>query len=81
VMAFHEIENLMPFKEPDNKTRIFWTLFKVQSLPYFEHNLRKRFEAEDSELYNNDLIKLVLRNIDLEYTPKRAISVQKYYMR
>jgi hypothetical protein len=32
VMAFHEIENLMPMKEPADKTRMFWTLLKGQTL-------------------------------------------------
>jgi hypothetical protein len=59
-MAFREIENLMPMKEPANKTRMFWTLLKGQALSYFEHHLRKRLEAEDSEPHDNDLIELVL---------------------
>jgi hypothetical protein len=32
VMAFREIENLMPMKEPADKTRIFQTLLKGSSL-------------------------------------------------
>jgi hypothetical protein len=50
VMAFHEIENLMPMKKPADMTRMFQTLLKVQALSYFEHHLRRRLEAEDSEL-------------------------------
>jgi hypothetical protein len=42
VIAFREIENLMPMKEPVDKTKIFWTLLKGQALSYFEHHLRKR---------------------------------------
>jgi hypothetical protein len=38
-------------------------------------------EAEDSELPDNELIELVLRDVGLEYIPKQAIHVQKYYMR
>jgi hypothetical protein len=38
-------------------------------------------EAEDSEIPDNELIELVLRDVGLEYIPKRAICVQKYYMR
>jgi hypothetical protein len=37
-------------------------------------------EAEDSEVPDNELIELVLRDVGLEYIPKRNISVQKYYM-
>jgi hypothetical protein len=41
----------------------------------------RRLEAEDSEVPDNELIELVLRDVGLEYIPKRAICVQKYYMR
>jgi hypothetical protein len=80
-MAFREIENLMPLKEPVDKTRMFRTLLKGQALSYFEHHLMRRLEAEDSVVLDNDLIELVLRDVGLEYIPKRAICVQKYYMR
>jgi hypothetical protein len=80
-MVFREIENLMPMKEPADKTRMFRSLLKVQALSYFENHLRKRVEAEDSEIADNELIELVLRDVGLEYIPKRAIRVQKYYMR
>jgi hypothetical protein len=41
----------------------------------------RRIEAEDSDVPDNELIELVLRDVGLEYIPKRAIRVQKYYMR
>jgi hypothetical protein len=50
VMAFREIENLMPMKEPADKTRMFRTLLNGQALSYFEHHLMRRMEAEDSEV-------------------------------
>jgi hypothetical protein len=78
LMAFRQIENLMPMKKPADKTRIFWTLLKCQALSYFEYHLRRRLETEDSELLDNEIIKLELREIGLEYIPKRAIGVQKY---
>jgi hypothetical protein len=81
VMTFREIESLMPMKEPADKTKMFWTLLKVQALSYFEHNLMRRLEAEDSDDPDNELIELVLRDIGLEYIPKRAIHVQTYSMR
>jgi hypothetical protein len=80
-MAFREIENLMPMKEPADKTRMFWTLLKCQALSYFEHHLMRRLEAEDSDVPNNYLIELVLRDVGLEYFLKRAIHVHKYHMR
>jgi hypothetical protein len=81
LMAFREIENLMPLKEPADKTRMFRTLLKGQVLSYFEHHFMRRLEAEDSDVPENELIELVLRDIGLEYIPKRAIGMQKYYMR
>jgi hypothetical protein len=81
VMTFREIENLIPMKEPTDKTRMFRTLLKGQALSYFEHHLMRRLEAEDSDVPDNELIELVLKDVGLEYIPKRAIRVQKYYMR
>jgi hypothetical protein len=81
VMAFRKIENLMPMKEPVDKTRMFRNLLKGQALSYFEHHLMRRLEAEDSEIPENELIKLVLRDVGLEYIPECTICVQKYYMR
>jgi hypothetical protein len=60
---------------------MFQNLLNGQALSYFEHHLMRRLEAEDSEVPDNELIELVLRDVGLEYIPKRAISVQKYYMR
>jgi hypothetical protein len=51
----------MALKENSENTRIFCTLLKVQALSYFEHHLRRRLEAEDSELPDNEIIELVLR--------------------
>jgi hypothetical protein len=80
-MAFREIENLIPMKECADKTRMFQTLLKGQAISYFEYHLMKRLEAEDSDVPDNELIELVLRDVGLEYIPKHAIHVQKYYMR
>jgi hypothetical protein len=38
-------------------------------------------EAEDSDVPDNELIELLLRDVGLEYIPKRFIRVQQYYMR
>jgi hypothetical protein len=80
VMAFRDIENLIPMKEPADKTRMFRTLLKGQALSYFEHHLMRRLEAEDSNIPDNELIETVLRDVGLEYIPKHAIHVQKYCM-
>jgi hypothetical protein len=81
MMAFREIENLMPMKESADKTRMFQTLLKGQALYFYKHHLRKRVEGEDSDVPDNELIELVLRDVGLEYIPKRAIRMHKYYMR
>jgi hypothetical protein len=73
LMAFSEMENHMPLKEPADKTKIFRSLLKGQALPYFEHHLRKRLDAEDSDIPDNDLLELVIRDVGLEYIPQHAI--------
>jgi hypothetical protein len=67
----------MPMKEPADNTRMFRTLLKGQAMPYFEHQLRKRVEAEDSDVPDNDIIKLVLRDVGLEYIPNRDIRMER----
>jgi hypothetical protein len=81
MIAFHDIENLMLMKEASDKTGMFRTLLKGQALSYFEHHLMRRLEAEDSDVPDNQLIELVLKDLELEYIPKCAICVHKYYMR
>jgi hypothetical protein len=66
VMAFREIENLMPMKEPVEKTSMFRTLLKVQALSYFEHHLMRMLDTEYSNIFDNELIELVLRDVGLE---------------
>jgi hypothetical protein len=81
VMAFLEIENVITMKEPADKTRMFRTLLKGKGLSYFENHLMRMLDAEDSEITENELIELVLRDVELEWIPKRTIRVQKYCMR
>jgi hypothetical protein len=74
----------MPLKKPTDKTSsTSWTLLKDQALPYFEHYLSRRLEPKDSDLPDNYLVKLVLRQLHkgLEYITKNAMKMQKYYMR
>jgi hypothetical protein len=67
--AFREIENLMPMNEPADKTRMFRPLLMGQVWSYCEHHLMRSSEVEDSDVPDNELIELVLRDIDLEYIP------------
>jgi hypothetical protein len=66
LMAFHEIENLMPMKDPADKTKMFRTLLKGQASSYFEHHLMRMLEAEDSDVPYNELIELVLKDMSFE---------------
>jgi hypothetical protein len=65
-------------KEPADQTRMFQNLLKVKALSYFEQHLMRSLEAEHSDIPDNELIELVLRDVGLEYIPKRAICMQKY---
>jgi hypothetical protein len=57
--------------EPDALEGTCWhdkdvsDFLKGQALSYFEYHLRRTFETEDSELPDNDLIEIVLRDIAL----------------
>jgi hypothetical protein len=78
-MAFREIDNLMPMKEPADKTRMFQTLLKGQALSYFEQHLMRRLEAEDSDVPDNEFIELMLRDVDLDYIPKSHTRAKVLY--
>jgi hypothetical protein len=80
-MGYREIEPLIDLTEPADKSKMVRTPLKGQALSHFEHYLRKKLEAEDADLPDNDLLELVLRDVGLEYIPKAAIRVQKYYIR
>jgi hypothetical protein len=56
-------------------------VLKGQALSYFEDHLMRRLEAEDSDVPDNEILELVLRDVGLEYIPKSAIRIQKYYIR
>jgi hypothetical protein len=65
----------MPMKESSDKTRMFRTLLKGQALSYVERHLKRRLEAKDYKLPENDLIEIALTDKSLEYIPKSAIRV------
>jgi hypothetical protein len=79
--AYCKIETLMTLKETADKRKMIWTLLKGQALSYFEHHPKKILGKEDAEFPDNMLLDLVMREVGLEYIPKSAIRVQKYYMR
>jgi hypothetical protein len=50
-------------KESADKNRMFRNLLKGQALSYFEYHLMRRLETEDSDVPDNELIELVLRDV------------------
>jgi hypothetical protein len=80
-MAYREVETLMTLKEPADKSKVVMTLLRGQALSYIEHHLKRRLDAEYAELPDNMQLELVLHDVGLEYIPKSAIRVQKYYKR
>jgi hypothetical protein len=82
LISNREIENLMPLKEPADKTRIVQTLLHGKSLSDLEHTIEKRLHAEDSDLSDNDFIELIMKEmcivLEYIYIPKPATCVQKY---
>jgi hypothetical protein len=74
-MTIREFENLMPMKEPADKTRVFQNLLQGQALSYFEYHLMKRLETEASDVPDNEMIELDFRDVGLEYITNRAIPL------
>jgi hypothetical protein len=63
-MAYRKIEPLMTLKEPADKSKMVMTLLKGQALNSFEHHLKKRLDAGDTELPDEGL----------EYIPNRFLG-------
>jgi hypothetical protein len=57
------------------------TILKGNVLSYFEHHLRKLLHAEGAKHVDNDLSELIMHDMGIQYIPKTAIQIQKYYMR
>jgi hypothetical protein len=62
LLSLREIENLMHLKEPVDKIKMFWTFLKDQGLTYFEHHLKRIMKVKDSDLSDNGIIELVIRD-------------------
>ena len=81
LIGYRDLELLMPLKEPSDKTKMLRTMLKGRSLSLFEYHLSKRCGGEDIEVTDHELLELVIRDLGLDYISRRAIRVQKYYMR
>ena len=62
-----KIETLRMLKVPADKSKMMKMLLKGQALSYFEHHLKKRVDAEDSELLDNMRLELSMHDVGLEY--------------
>jgi hypothetical protein len=60
-MSSHDLENLISLREAPDKTRMYWTLLKAHGLSYLENQMKKRMNAEDSELPNNNHIEFMCK--------------------
>ena len=81
LMGYRDLELLMPMKEPSDRTKMLRTILKGRALSLFEYHLSKRCGGEDIETSDQDLLELVIRDLGLDFISRRAIRVQKYYMR
>jgi hypothetical protein len=60
LMGYCDLEIMMPFREPSDKSKMLQTLLKGRALSQFENHLRKCLGAEDIELPDDDLLELVI---------------------
>jgi len=81
LMGYRDLELLMPLKEPLERTRMLRTLLKGQALSLLEYHLSKRCGTEEEGVSDHEVLELVIRDLGLDYISRRAIRVQKYYMR
>ena len=81
LMGYRDLELLMPLKEPSDRTKMLRTILKGRALSLFEYHLSKRCGGEDIETSDQELLELVIRDLGLDFISRRAIRVQKYYMR
>jgi hypothetical protein len=82
-IGYRDLELLMPLKEPSDQNKMLRTMLKgrVLSLSLFNYHLSKQCGGEDLEVFDHDLLEVVIRDVGLEYISRHAITVQKYYMR
>jgi len=81
LMGYRDLEVMMTLTETVEKTKLIRTLLKGRALAQFDYHLSKRVRSEDIELPDDELLELVIRDLGLDYISKRAIRVQRYYMR
>ena len=81
LMGHCNIEVMMPLREPGERAKMIRTLLKGQALAQFDYHLGRRLNSEDSETPDHELLEIVTRDLGLDYISRRAIRVQRYYMR
>jgi hypothetical protein len=80
-MAYRNLEVIMQLKVTLERTKTIRTLPDNRKLAQFDYHCSKRVRAEDIELPDHELLELVIRDLGLDYICRRAIRLQKYYMR
>jgi hypothetical protein len=72
---------MMPLNKTAENTKMIRKLLKGRALAQFDFHLRKRVCAEDIELPDSEFLEIAIRDLGLDYISRRAIRVQRYYMR
>jgi hypothetical protein len=54
LMAYRDLEVMMPLKETSERTKMLWTLLKRRALAQFDYHLSKSGIAEDFELPDHE---------------------------
>jgi hypothetical protein len=87
-MGYRDLELLMPLKELSERTKMLCIMLKGCVLSLFLKRslflniiFSKRCGGEDIETTDQELLELVIREVGLDHISRRAIRVQKYYMR
>jgi hypothetical protein len=80
LIGYCNMELLIPLKEPSARTKMLCMMLKGCALSY-DNYLSKRCGGKAIDTKDQELLELVIRDVGLDYISRRAIRVQKYYMR
>ena len=81
LMSYHDMEVMMPLREPGERVKMLRTLLKGLDLAQFDYHIGRRINAEDSEIPDHELLEVVIIDLGLDYISRHTIRVQQHYMR
>jgi hypothetical protein len=81
LIMYHDLELLMPLKEPLDQTKMPRTMLKGRAISLLEYHISKQCGGKDIEVSDHESLELVIRDEGLDYISRHAIRVQEYYMR